>query len=287
MKNPAQIPKKVQALDPNCDQVIEVHFMENQEDLAHVLGGVYEDAVGLPPSKKPGKPNEIYSLARNRHFVKKPGVTPNEFEGLHAKWTGDLEAKGAGSYVVKFDTFHGSKGSEAHIAILNGLVTKEVNKRCFPSRMPENELICLPLPRREGFEDAEERRLFYVALTRAKQTVVIPTMLDGMSSFVEELFEHVGTVKFLYKQSRAKICPVCSRGIMVYTDRNHIRCNNTKCELGNTESEHVCPECRKGRILPLLGPYGIWFSCNNYPACKHTDRDRTNKLGKMARLTPA
>jgi DNA helicase-4 len=48
--------------------------------------------------------------------------------------------------------------------------------------------------RRKDREE-EERRLFYVAVTRGKETVVLYTQESSMSKFIKEISEHVQMVK--------------------------------------------------------------------------------------------
>ena len=59
----------------------------------------------------------------------------------------------------------------------------------FPSEIVDDSLLDLVLPEPEGFEHAEERRLFYVALTRARHSVTILTDPEAPSAFVTELLE--------------------------------------------------------------------------------------------------
>lgn len=191
-----------------------------------------------------------------------------------------LQKQGEGILRVEYDTFHGSKGREADIVILNGLVNQKTNRRCFPSRMSENELITLPLPLKESFPDAEERRLFYVALTRARKLVVIPTTFDDMSPFVHELFDfnHI-EVELFHQGEVAEECPVCRYGIATFK-QGEIVCNSPDCKIGIHAHRPTCPVCKTGRVIPRQSEYGVWFGCNNYPACKFTDRERSKAMNR-------
>lgn len=85
---------------------------------------------------------------------------------------------------LRFMTVHRSKGLEAdHVVILRA----NRGRMGFPSEIVDDSLLDLVLPEPERFEYAEERRLFYVALTRARHSVTIMADQDAPSSFVTEL----------------------------------------------------------------------------------------------------
>lgn len=91
----------------------------------------------------------------------------------------------------------------------------------------------------------EDRRLFYVALTRAKKSLYIPTTTIHISSFVEEIIK-MGKDKIsvedlsdtLHHQAKNKIkpyapCPLCKKGKVVkksnsYTQKKFLGCSNWK-----------------------------------------------------------
>ena len=79
---------------------------------------------------------------------------------------------------------------------------------------------------------AEERRLFYVAMTRAKKKVFLVTIKDNESVFVKELIERYG--------SEMK------------------------------REQYRCPECG-GMLLRKQGKYGEFLGCANYSktGCKY------------------
>ena len=87
---------------------------------------------------------------------------------------------------ISASTVHASKGLEAdYVCILN----MEEGTYGFPSGRPADEVIENFLPEQECFEHADERRLFYVALTRARRHVwlLVPPDQEKMSVFVKEL----------------------------------------------------------------------------------------------------
>ncbi|WP_162064090.1 DNA helicase IV [Vibrio taketomensis] len=84
---------------------------------------------------------------------------------------------------IEFMTCHASKGREAdYVIILN------VDEGQFPARVKTQHLDSVLTQSKDTFPYAEERRLFYVALTRAKKKVWVAYNGSG-SSFVKELKE--------------------------------------------------------------------------------------------------
>ncbi|MDM3810587.1 DNA helicase IV, partial [Proteus mirabilis] len=69
---------------------------------------------------------------------------------------------------LQFMTFHASKGKQADYVIILGL---QSGKDGFPAPAREWIIETALLPPVEDYPDADERRLMYVALTRAKKQV--------------------------------------------------------------------------------------------------------------------
>ncbi|WP_081310626.1 UvrD-helicase domain-containing protein [Pseudoalteromonas luteoviolacea] len=85
---------------------------------------------------------------------------------------------------IKAMTFHAAKGKEADYTIIIGL-----DKRV-PTQQKTERIIEAFLPALEAFPYAEERRLFYVALTRAKKCAFIMSP-DEPSRFITEIAEQL------------------------------------------------------------------------------------------------
>lgn len=85
---------------------------------------------------------------------------------------------------IEFMTCHASKGKEADFVIL-----LSVDEGQFPAKRKFVHLNNVLTEGSDQFPHAEERRLFYVALTRAKQRVWV-TYNSSPSPFVRELMEH-------------------------------------------------------------------------------------------------
>jgi DNA helicase-4 len=78
---------------------------------------------------------------------------------------------------------HGSKGLECDYVIIGGL---DAGSRGFPSNLGSDPLFELLLPPQSNAMD-EERRLLYVAITRARMQATLLTASEAPSEFVLEL----------------------------------------------------------------------------------------------------
>jgi len=84
---------------------------------------------------------------------------------------------------VEFRTVHRSKGLEADFVVVLDVTAGRYG---FPSEVADDSVLSLVLAEAETHPNAEERRLFYVALTRARVGVYLLTD-NPQSSFLNEL----------------------------------------------------------------------------------------------------
>lgn len=105
-----------------------------------------------------------------------------------------------------FRTIHGSKGLQSdYVFILNNCE----GPYSFPSRRPEPIILSMLMARPDN-DLEEERRLMYVALTRAKKAVFVVSTKGSESVFVKELFPDLDDFE-------SKPCPVCG-GRMIFIE---------------------------------------------------------------------
>lgn len=87
---------------------------------------------------------------------------------------------------MKYLTMHKSKGLETENTIIINLEDKQ---NSIPSKIVENEYLKYVKPKKEKFKYSEERRLFYVALTRCKKNNILLVKKNNPSTFVTEIIK--------------------------------------------------------------------------------------------------
>ncbi len=123
------------------------------------------------------------------------GIVTHTFgAGVHAGKTIDIQ----------FITAHKSKGLEADYVIL---INCNSGKYGFPSGRADDPVLHHVLSSVDQFENGEERRLFYVAVTRARKHVTFISSLSRKSKFIKELEDEQSKREFR--------CPRCGDGDMV------------------------------------------------------------------------
>jgi DNA helicase-4 len=134
---------------------------------------------------------------------------------------------------VTFRTMHGSKGLEADYIVIPGMTTGTYG---IPSNITDDPVLALAMPAPESFAHAEERRLLYVALTRARREVVLIAPPDRMSPFVVELLED-----------------------------SHVK-------LADDEGSpvEICTQCGEGTMVMRSSRFGQFLACSTFPLCTNT-----------------
>lgn len=121
---------------------------------------------------------------------------------------------------INFLSVHKSKGLEAdNVIILNF----KNDKLGFPNQISDDKILNLVLTDTEDFKFAEERRLFYVAMTRTKNRTFVLTDNKNPSPFFKE-FSESNSVCFISikndeKDAQTK-CPVCKTGNLLKVVHN-------------------------------------------------------------------
>ncbi|MFJ5487118.1 UvrD-helicase domain-containing protein [Hansschlegelia beijingensis] len=111
---------------------------------------------------------------------------------------------------IEFRTVHSSKGLEADYVMLVNVVEGILG---FPSRITDDPVLQIAMPDPDPYPMAEERRLFYVALTRARRQVRIYTLQDRPSRFLSEMAKS-GAIEIETEGGAATPCPKCGEGAL-------------------------------------------------------------------------
>ena len=277
LRNPAQIRKTVHTTRKADSPAVHVGLPGGQglSLLKEALDRIAEDA------RRHGGTSEVLLLGRYRHLrPRNMRALQEQYPGLRFTWM----------------TVHRSKGLEADYAVVLGLCSGRYG---FPVEVADDPLLDLVLAAPEAHPNAEERRLLYVAITRARRQVFL--LADGgpPSAFVTELIDgrydvevfgrppeadvscprcgggrmerrenarsgsvFYGCSNFPLCEHTARACPKCGNGLPVRSGDVH-RCRDCGGEI------EVCPEC-EGWLDTRMGKYGRFLGCSNFPDCRYT-----------------
>ncbi len=160
LKNSKQIVKEIKSVKPRENNSLYIYEYKNKEKMDEYI----EDILDFI-SKNINEEKSLLILSRYSFYK------PKKFSYYIDKYK---------ELSIVFETVHGSKGLEADYVILTHM---ESGKFGFPSEQSAVDLNDYPY--------AEERRLFYVAMTRAKEKLFFLSSKEKPSSFMEEILrEH-------------------------------------------------------------------------------------------------
>lgn len=195
---------------------------------------------------------------------------------------------------IDFKTIHASKGLEAdHVILMNA----DSGRMGFPSEIVDDPLLSLVSPEEEAFQNAEERRVMYVAMTRARHTLTILASNARPSSFVTELRNDpaYGILTAPGAELEAHVCGECGGRLLGVTGQDgriwyrceHVQhCGNllpacpscgtalprhadgtSEVRCGCGASFPTCPDCEDGWLVERSGSFGKFLGCVRYPTC--------------------
>lgn len=157
----------------------------------------------------------------------------------------------------------------------------------FPSQLDDDPVLKLVKAQDLSIPYAEERRLFYVALTRTKNKVFMITPQNAPSRFVLELIhdykiKHSENLSFEVLESAKAKCPMCKATLKYHANNAYgiplYMCTNDPeiCDF-MTNSKQVladiykCPKCRDGYMVVKESKKNNdhFYGCTGYPDCKN------------------
>lgn len=268
LKNKAQISKSITST--NLSEVQETLFLHADASLSDVTENVRSVVEHI------GDANDgtasLLVLARYRSNL--PSL-----QSVQKIWSGK----------ISIQTIHRSKGTEADFVILTDLIQ---DFRGFPSTIEDDPLLDLVQPSSEAYEYAEERRLFYVAMTRARIACHLVAPFSKQSLFAAELLSEGMGILVGKPLSEITKCPLCKTGLLStdavkrFTSCSNSPvcgfrtpycpgCNSKLLVLGNEVLEYtcincvstsfeICTMCHHGVMTPRDGKGGPFYGCSNY-----------------------
>lgn len=213
------------------------------------------------------------------------------FDGEHLERSGLFEYVNRGGKIksvkypkldITFMTAHSSKGlGYDDVIIING----KNELYGFPSKIEDDPVLAFVIKGDRSIDYAEERRLFYVAMTRTKNRVFFVAPEKNPSEFLLELKKDYKNVQLHGEWNenavavQRKICPHCGypmtyRYKKAYGLKLHICTNEpevcgfmTNDYAGGKLSIQKCDKCRDGYLIIKKGKEeGYFLGCTNYKA---------------------
>jgi len=200
MQNPNQVKKAMKGDDGNSTFPVGELNAGYEKGLPQMLA---EKLLGLPEN------SSVFLLGRY-NFDIKLFKQHSDFATKYDRVAGNDKVcfKKRPDLDIVFLTAHRSKGLQAdYVFILNN----KDGRTGFPSKIQDAPIIELLLENSDQFPHAEERRLFYVAITRAREKVFLLTLGEKPSEFVVE-FRKANKEKWIFE-----VCPICGSKTKKYT----------------------------------------------------------------------
>lgn len=276
--NPAQIKKTVRTTNPQSKTAMIAYTFAQKENIAPYLAGQLEQLDGYTRERKlvSSKGGRVAVLILGRYKSDRP----IDLEEWQARFKERLK--------IDFMTVHASKGLEAEYVFVLNVIQ---GSHGFPSQIQDDPVLQLAMPTPDPFEYAEERRLFYVAMTRAINQVRFYTTQAQPSQFIVELVKQ-GDLKIeSVEGAPVQPCPKCGNGVLQERTGRYgafqscsrfpacdYKRNGSAKDSASLSSQkraavrlttsvkagEPCPVCRKGVLLERRGKYSSFLGCSRY-----------------------
>ena len=240
-KNPFQIKKQIKS--KNLLQKKQTDRAINFCEISNYDNKSIEKIINLIP--RDGLSREVFILGRkNFDFIDiKPELLMNKREDLS----------------IKKSTIHKAKGMESDVVILLGL---DGGMKGFPNKNIDDPLLSMFLPTEDLYEDSEERRVMYVAMTRAKEMIFLVNKIHNRSEFIDEIIEICKETNTIFNEHSfnqgIKLCPKCEekdnkKGVLnirrnrekksIFLGCNFFFSLDDDFQCSHTEDYVPCPNC--------------------------------------------
>ncbi|MHA1491035.1 MAG: UvrD-helicase domain-containing protein [Promethearchaeota archaeon] len=187
------------------------------------------------------KPDKILVLSRFNNILK-------ELEILCGANDIPTERKSGG---VRFYSVHSSKGSESEHVIVIDVTSGPYG---FPCEILDSSILNLAKRYKTQSHFEEERRLFYVAITRSKRFLYLFTIENNISMFLNDIQPYL---KKVFVDTIVMWNDIMSDLLSNYLVKKEL------------ETPAICPDCGR-RLKERQGKYGKFLGCSGYPICHYT-----------------
>ena len=272
-KNSTQIRK--QLLSPKrLDNPIVIESFDDSFKPMKALAETVENIIGRILSEF-GEKKSILLIGRYNYDMYKLCMT-----GAFEEMPGDrVKCKKYPDANISFMTAHRSKGLGYDNVILINMFE---GKFGFPCQIEDDPIMKMVMHEDKSMPFAEERRLFYVALTRTKNKVYIATPKHKPSRFLVELIKdynlpHDKDINMQVVDLFNLRCPVCGFPLKYELNKNYglslwICTNDSEvCDFMTNDKVHKhdifkCPKCKDGYMIVKMNPKNgnVFYGCTNY-----------------------
>lgn len=207
----------------------------------------------------------------------------NEFN--YDEKSGKISSSKYGARIkLQFLTAHSSKGLSADNVIV---INAKDETYGFPSKIDDDPVLNLVVSNDTSFNYAEERRLFYVALTRTRNRVFIITPEKRPSEFIKELLNDPESYPNVTLRGELKTdlaisktikdcCPICGYPMQLRWNKNYGLklwiCTNdqevcgfmTNDKRGGVLPIQKCDWCKDGYLVVKSVNENYFLACTNY-----------------------
>lgn len=278
-KNPAQFRKLVKTTNPLAKTPLQALGFENLTQIPDHVGKT------LKVLFQHAKAGQVKPLNGSHVSVMLLGRYRKDEPRDLARW----QQRFGDALAIHYSTVHGSKGLEAEYVFVLNVIEDRYG---FPSQIDDDPVLQLAMPSPESFPFAEERRLFYVALTRAQKQVRLYTTNAQPSRFLVELVS-LGDIQIHVETGVARVpCPKCGQGVLMDRDgpygafqscsrfpqcdykndalRLRTRAQPKKRSRVKVAAGMPCSVCCVGQMVKMSGKHGTFLGCSQFPKCKAT-----------------
>ncbi|MBQ8268447.1 MAG: UvrD-helicase domain-containing protein [Clostridia bacterium] len=272
-KNSTQIRK--QLLSPKrLNNPIVIESFDDSFKPMKALAETVENIIGRILSEF-GEKKSILLIGRYNYDMYKLCMT-----GAFEDMPGDrVKCKKYPEANISFMTAHRSKGLGYDNVILINMFE---GKFGFPCQIEDDPIMKMVMHEDKSMPFAEERRLFYVALTRTKNRVYIATPKHKPSRFLVELIKdynlpHDKDINMQVVDLFNLRCPVCGFPLKYEFNKNYglslwICTNDSEvCDFMTNDKVHKhdifkCPKCKDGYMIVKMNPKNgnVFYGCTNY-----------------------
>lgn len=290
-KNSTQIRK--QLVSPKrLENPIVIEVFDDSFKPMERLSNTVERMIGEILSEY-GEKSSILLIGRYNYDLYKLCRT-GKFKELSA---GRVKSEAYPSANITFMTAHSSKGLGYDNVILINMFE---GKFGFPCQIEDDPIMKLVTYEDNSMPFAEERRLFYVAMTRTKNRVYIAAPKVRPSRFLVELIRdfkipHSEELNMQVVDLFSLRCPICGCPLKYEFNKNYglnlwICTNEAElCDFMTNDKAHMhdilkCPKCADGYLIVRKNPKNgdVFYGCTNY----HNEEKQCTNMIPLGKDTP-